>query len=273
MKRACSDVALAAQLRTLCTLGSVGSLTDDELIERFLARTDTAASEAAFAALVERHGTMVLSVCKRIVQHDHDAHDAFQATFLVLAQGRVVPRPRSDCGMAIWYRASRRGQGPRDVARRRRQLENLHAERLAQGDGVATTNAPELEPDYGPLIAAIDTLPDRLRTPVILHYFEGIATEAIAARLGCRRGTVLSRLARARARLRRRLEHRGFSLEVLMPAASAAGRMFPSATIPAHVVQSTVRAASSLALAGTMIESLVPGANDRAQIPGRQAAL
>ena len=113
MKRACSDVALAAQLRTLCTLGSVGSLTDDELIERFLARTDTAASEAAFAALVERHGTMVLSVCKRIVQHDHDAHDAFQATFLVLAQGRVDPRPRSDCGMAIWYRASRRGQGPR----------------------------------------------------------------------------------------------------------------------------------------------------------------
>ena len=61
-----------------------------------------------------------------------------------------------------------------------------------------------------------------------------------------------------RARLRRRLEHRGFSLEVLMPAAAAAGRMFPSATIPAHLVQSTVRAASSLALAGTMIESLVP---------------
>ncbi len=113
MKRACSDVALAVQLRTLCTLGPVGSLTDDELIERFLARTDTAASEAAFAALVERHGTMVLSVCRRIVQHDHDAHDAFQATFLVLAQGRVDPWPRGDSGMAIWYRASRRGQGPR----------------------------------------------------------------------------------------------------------------------------------------------------------------
>ena len=259
MKRACSDVALAAQLRTLCTLGSVGSLTDDELIERFLARTDTAASEAAFAALVERHGTMVLSVCKRIVQHDHDAHDAFQATFLVLAR-KAGSIPGRGATAAWLFGIARRvaAKARADVARRRRQLENLHAERLAQGDGVATTNAPELEPDYGPLIAAIDTLPDRLRTPVILHYFEGIATQAIAARLGCRRGTVLSRLARARARLRRRLEHRGFSLEVLMPAAAAAGRMFPSATIPAHLVQSTVRAASSLALAGTMIESLVP---------------
>ncbi len=86
MKRASSDVALAVQLRTIWTIGSVGSLTDDELVERFVARTDTAESEAAFAALVERHGAMVLSVCKRIVQHDHDAHDAFQATFLVLAR-------------------------------------------------------------------------------------------------------------------------------------------------------------------------------------------
>ena len=115
----------------------------------------------------------------------------------------------------------------------------------------ATTHAsrnPSL--DYSPLIAAIDALPDRLRTPVVLHYFEGIATEAIAARLGCRRGTVLSRLARARDRLRRRLERRGFSLDVLMPATFSDGRMFSSATVPAELVQSTVRAVSSLALAG-----------------------
>ena len=135
MKRASSDVALAVQLKTIWTLGSVGSLTDDELVERFLARTDMAESEAAFAALVERHGAMVLSVCKRIMQHDHDAHDAFQATFLVLAaKAGSIPGARSDCGLAIWYGAARRVQGPRDVARRRRQLENLHAQRLAQGE-------------------------------------------------------------------------------------------------------------------------------------------
>ncbi len=259
MKRASSDVALAVQLRTIWTLGSVGSLTDDELVERFLARTDMAESEAAFAALVERHGAMVLSVCKRIVQHDHDAHDAFQATFLVLAR-KAGSIPGRGATAAWLFGIARRVavKARADVARRRRQLENFHAKRLAQGDGAATTNDPEPEPDYGPLIAAIDNLPDRLRTPVILHYFEGIATEAIAARLGCRRGTVLSRLARARARLRRRLEHRGYSLDVLMPAASAGGRMFPSATVPVQLVESTVRAASSLALAGTMIESLIP---------------
>ena len=259
MKRASSDVALAVQLKTIWTLGSVGSLTDDELVERFLARSDMAESEAAFAALVERHGAMVLSVCKRIMQHDHDAHDAFQATFLVLAR-KAGSIPGRGATAAWLFGVARRGavKARAGATRRRRQLEKLHAQRLAQGECAATMNAPEPEPDYGPLLAAIDTLPDRLRTPVILHYFEGIATEAIAARVGCRRGTVLSRLARARTRLRRRLEHRGYSLDVLMPAASAEGRMFSSATVPAQLVESTVRAASSLALAGTMIESLIP---------------
>ena len=93
------------------------------------------------------------------------------------------------------------------------------------------------EPEFGPLIAEIERLPERFRAPVVLHYFEGLSTEATAQRLGCARGTVLSRLARARERLRRRLERRGGSFESLMPAVSAWGRSFPNATLPLSLVK------------------------------------
>jgi len=81
-----STTAWASPLGTLYSLGTVGSLSDDQLVERYLSRNDPAASEAAFSALVERHGAMVLSVCQRALKNPHDAHDAFQATFLVLVR-------------------------------------------------------------------------------------------------------------------------------------------------------------------------------------------
>ncbi len=68
---------------------------------------------------------------------------------------------------------------------------------------------PEAETDYAPLFAEVDRLPERFRAPVVLHYFEGLSTEATAQRLGCARGTVLSRLSRARSRLKDRLEQPG----------------------------------------------------------------
>ena len=94
MARARSNTDLAGQLGTLYSLGTVGSLPDDQLVERYLAGNDRAASEAAFAALVERHGAMVLSVCQRVLRNSHDAHDAFQATFLVLVRNAGSIRRR-----------------------------------------------------------------------------------------------------------------------------------------------------------------------------------
>ena len=201
---------------------------------------------------------MVLSVCQRVLQNPHDAHDAFQATFLVLVRKASSIRHRESVGGWLFGIARRVAFRARlEAARRRHRLEKLGIERQnSTDDGIAIRSEPEL--DYGPLIAEIDRLPERFRAPVVLHYFEGPSAEAIAERLGCPRGTVLSRLARARERLRRRLDHRGISLEALMPAVSASGRLFTDPSVPSSLVHQTVRAASCLALAGTAIESVVP---------------
>ena len=84
MERGSAKSALR-QIRTLYTLGTLGGLTDAQLLELFLAR-DGDDAEDAFAALVHRHGPMVLGVCRRMLPGSHDAEDAFQATFLVLAR-------------------------------------------------------------------------------------------------------------------------------------------------------------------------------------------
>src|SRR5262245_27020479 len=80
-----SSRGVLKQLDALFCFGTVGDLSDEELLGRFVARRDEAA-EAAFAALVERYGPMVLGVCRRVLGDRHEAEDAFQATFLVLAR-------------------------------------------------------------------------------------------------------------------------------------------------------------------------------------------
>src|SRR5262249_34364079 len=198
------------QLSTLYNLGSVGTLTDGQLLECFMARDEPAASEAAFAALVDRHGAMVLGTCRKVLGDVHEAHDAFQATFLVLASKAESIRRRESVGGWLFGIARRVAARARvEAARRRRHLERLGAERSSLPDRHEDAPCDEAQPDLAPLIAEVDRLPERFRAPVVLHYLEGLSTEATAQRLGCPRGTVLSRLARARSRLRKRLERRG----------------------------------------------------------------
>jgi RNA polymerase sigma factor (sigma-70 family) len=251
--------ALGGQLDTLYRLGSVGAVTDGQLLERFLTRDDPAASEAAFAALVDRHGAMVWGVCRRVLGDPHDAHDAFQATFLVLVSKAGTVRSRESVAGWLFGIARRVAARARvEAARRRRHLARLGAEQAAARASREDLTAPEPEPDTGPLLAELDRLPERFRAPVILHYFEGLSTEATAQRLGCARGTVLSRLARARDRLRRRLEPLGVAPAALLPPVEAGIPWLAPEAVPPALVQATLRSAGSLAMAGAVIESIAP---------------
>ncbi len=76
---------LLKQIETLFQAGTAGGLTDGQLLDRFVQRRDETA-EAAFEALVDRHGAMVLRVCRQVLGDEHESQDASQATFLVLAR-------------------------------------------------------------------------------------------------------------------------------------------------------------------------------------------
>src|SRR3954453_23485580 len=100
-----SPVSALRQLQTLFAAGTATGLTDGQLLERFAARRAESAeaataAEAAFAALVDRHGPMVWSVCRRVLGDAHEAEDAFQATFLLLARkaSSVSVRPGDSLG-------------------------------------------------------------------------------------------------------------------------------------------------------------------------------
>ncbi len=258
MENARSNGVVAGQLGSLYSLGAAGSLSDGQLLERFLARDDPMASEAAFTALVDRHGAMVLSVCRGELGDVHDAHDAFQATFLVLVSKAASIRRRDSVGGWLLSIARRVATRARLVsARRRRRLEHWDIERMLVEDNSAATMPAETEPDYAPLIAEVDRLPERFRAAVVLHYFEGLSTEATAQRLGCARGTVLSRLSRARNRIKQRLEQQGVSYPALIPAGVPMIRWLPPTPVPSWLAHGTIRAASSLGLAGAAVESVV----------------
>jgi RNA polymerase sigma factor (sigma-70 family) len=216
-----------------------GDASDGQLLRRFADRRD----EAAFAALVGRHGPLVLGVCCRLLTDPNDAEDAFQATFAVLARKAcAVARPHR---LANWlYGVARRTALEAKVrAARRRARERQAADRTDAAAG------PEAAADRADLRAVldeeVDRLPERYRVPFVLCHLEG-RTDAEAARLlGCPEGTVFSRLAWARQRLRSRLARRGLAPSA-GPFAALAGQAV-SPTVPAALAGRTVAAALSFA--------------------------
>jgi RNA polymerase sigma factor (sigma-70 family) len=181
-----------------------GDGSDGELLERFLGRRDA----ASFASLVRRHGPMVLGVCRRILRDFHDAEDAFQATFLVLARNARSVRRREALGSWLYGVACRVALKARAQAARRRR----HEGRAASG----AEERPEREAacdDVRPILdEEVSRLPDKYRRPVVLCYFEGKSYREAARLLGVPAGTASVRLARARELLRGRLALRGVVL-------------------------------------------------------------
>ncbi len=225
----------------LFNIGSIGGLTDGELLGFFASRRDEA-RELAFATLVERHGPMVLRVCRSILRDEHDAQDAVQATFLVLVRRCGTVRNHASIGSWLHGVALRVAGCARTSAARRCVRERRAAEHAA-ADFTDDTTEPDLT---HVLHEELNRLPERHRLVIVLCYLEGLACEAVASRLGLPVGTVKSRLARGRERLRGQLIRRG-----LAPSAGLFGAVVFSETagaaLPPRVVQSIARTATGFA--------------------------
>jgi len=238
--------AALRELRTLFRLGAVGTLGDAQLLEAFLSRRGEEA-EDAFAVVVERHGPMVLRVCRRILTDTNDADDAFQVTFLVLARkARVIAR-RERLANWLYGVAVRTAKEVRKSAARRRAREG-------QVDDITRAESPGKQ-DIEELRLVIDDelsrLPDSFRAPVVLCDLEGKTQKEAARLLGVPVGTVSSRLSRGRNQLRRRLIRRGLAL----PGGGLAAVPLRGATpavVPPALAASTARAAARFAIEGSL---------------------
>ena len=180
--------------------------TDGQLLDRYVSQRD----EAAFELLLWRHGTMVLNVCRRVLNDQHDAEDAFQATFLAFVRkARSIVRREAVAGW-LYRVAFRVALEARNKAGKTRGLELSGVEDSAVG--------PAQEADWREVRPILDEelnrLPERFRLPLVLCYLEGKTNEEAARQLGCPPGTIFSRLARGREMLRHRLTRRGLVLSM-----------------------------------------------------------
>jgi RNA polymerase sigma-70 factor (ECF subfamily) len=225
-------------LQILFSAGALGGLTDGQLLERYVSRRD----EAVFEAIVRRHGPMVWGVCRRVLGDHHDAEDAFQATFLVLARkaSSIVPRemlPNWLYGVAC-QTAMRARAGIFKRRGRERQVPEM------------PEPAAEFRESWDDVLPLLDQelsrLPDHYRAPIVLCDLEGKTHWQAAEQLGWPVGTVAGRLSRARSLLAGRLSRRGVALSagalavLLSQEAALAG-------MPVSLIASTAMAASGFA--------------------------
>jgi len=212
-------------------------MTDGQLLERFVAQRD----EAAFAALVRRHGPMVLGVCRRVLRDSHDAEDAFQATFLVLVRKAASLRQRELVGNWLYgaaYRAALETRAANAAGRaKERQVRDM-PEREARVEA-------DVWQELRPLLdQELSRLPDKYRVPVVLCDLEGRKRKEVACQLCIPEGTLSSRLATARTLLARRLARRGLALPAGALAAALSGRA-ALATVTPPLLSATLQAAAS----------------------------
>ena len=231
-------------LRALFDAATTAGLSDEQLLRRYADRragVGVVGADAAFATLVDRHGPMVWGVCRRALGNAHEAEDAFQATFLVLARRADAVRVDGSLGRWLHGVASRvasraRADGLRRLARERRAA-----------TGEPSSHPPDLERDE--LLAALDEelgrLPEKYRSPMVLCHLEGLTYAGAAEQLGCPPGTIKGRLAKGRELLRARLARRGLGL----PASATGALILPGAgpAVPPSLAESTARLGPAIA--------------------------
>jgi RNA polymerase sigma factor (sigma-70 family) len=213
---------------------------DHELLDRYLAGRD----ETAFAALVERHGGLVLNVCRRMLPSAADADDACQAVFLVLARKAAGIRKKGSVGSWLHGTAYRLAANlRRGLARRRRR------ERPLVDAPAANDPDPGGRDVRGVLDEELRRLPEKLRLPLLLCYLEGKSRDEAARCLGWSLPTLRGRLERGRDVLRVRLARRGLDLSAAVLAALLTENVL-SAAVPPERAAVLARAALSYATGG-----------------------
>ncbi len=268
-------LTLLARLRRAAQPGA-SQLGDGELLERFVQGQDAAALELLFW----RHGPMVWGVCRRVLGESPDAEDAFQATFLVLV--RRASGIRRGQALAAWlHRVAWRTALNAQAARRRRVQREQPVACLAELPGREEGRVDEEL--RGLIDEELARLPEKFRLPVILCDLEARSNAEAAAGLGCPLGTLNSRLARGRQKLRQRLLRRGVALPAL--AATAVPAQVASAALPAlwrapsvavqALAEGTIRtlvvSASWRAMAGVLACMVVLGGLALGAFSGREA--
>ncbi len=223
-------------LENLLVSGTLGQLTDSELLERFAGRED---AEAAFEALIVRHGPPVMHLCRSVLGDSQDAEDAFQATFLVLCRrAHSIARPQA---LGAWlHGVARRISQKAKVANARRRL---HEQRRAER---AHPTIPSRREPWETLHEAVERLPEPLRAAIRFCYLEEMSYRAAARRLGVSEGTVRGRLVKARDLLRARLAREN----EIAPRHARDGRSLEwndsRRSVPSALIAATTRAAISM---------------------------
>ncbi|HEV3261593.1 MAG TPA: sigma-70 family RNA polymerase sigma factor [Gemmataceae bacterium] len=256
------QLTLALQhLRKLIRQRGAGELADTQLLERFVGQRD----EAAFEVLVWRHGPMVLSLCQRLLHNPHDAEDVLQATFLTLVRKAASIGKRESLGSWLYKVAYRIALHAKAQA----------AKRAAGARPVEDVQAAEDEDVWGevrPLLdEAIQRLPEKYRTPIVLCYLQGKTNREAAEQLGCPLGTVCTRLTRARGLLRRQLARHGVALSAAL-LGTMLSKHAVSAAASTTLVAATVKAGCLLAAGQTAAAGLI-SANVASLVKGASQAM
>jgi RNA polymerase sigma factor (sigma-70 family) len=228
--------AVIRYLKQLTGSAQGDGASDAELLERYVRCRD----EAAFELMLWRHGALVFNVCRRVLSCQEDAEDAFQATFLAFVRKAGSISRRGSVASWLYKVAYRVALEARERTRKTAAMEKSGGELLA-----VESETDPLWSDVRPILdEELNRLPERLRRPIVLCYLEGKSNVEAARELGCRLGTIYSRLSRGRELLRQRLQRRG----VTLPAA-ALKAVLTARVIEAAPAISLVREAARTALA------------------------
>lgn len=228
------------------------SLPDKQLLERFFRRRE----DAAFAALVERHGPLVYRVCRRVLRDTNDVDDAFQATFLVLVRkGATLEHPErlSSWLYGVAFRTAHKIR-VRTAVRSKHEREASEMPTTADASGPAKGEDLTLSELRSILDDEIGKLPEKYALPLTLCYLEGKTNAQAAASLGWPEGSMSRRLSKARELLRSRLARRGLAITAALIASVFAQPV--KACPPPSLIETTVAAGCAL-LSGAPLAGLV----------------